>query len=496
MDSTGHSRHRSRHAALRVGDPEEAQYPEAAASAREQRYRWPPAGSAPRGYWSSLVAMVVLFCLVLALVCGLLFAPLFDESDMAITFWQAVRVLQGQQPYVDFVPIYGPAQQYATAAFLATFGRDIVAARLCTFCFVLLSAGVALGLARSLGFGLPASLGFATASLCLTGAELTPQATYMLGPAALLAVYFVVSRSCHWGEQSALTQAAPLLAGTASGFALGAKPNVGAALIVGTVAGVFWPSLGRRGRLVAALACSLSAAVPFTGAMPPASAVPYVAGPALLVALAWSSPASVKGICSLPMSRWLDVAGYLGSALATAAVFYHVLLTPDGWAGAKDWLARLSRHSSCAIPSELLWPASLYARVGVLLAGAVVTVTVIRRFGRASPLGVAVWAGLAMNLGSFLLLMRGVNAMRALALWLPSATVLALGLLRCREGGHGLAPSTSPWESLAPMGVVLLVSVAGPSYAGFENSASSPPSSFATGRNRRRGHRARRPTSY
>ncbi|MBP7561126.1 MAG: hypothetical protein KBA64_11650 [Armatimonadetes bacterium] len=66
----------------------------------------------------SLVAALVVLAIALGLVGGLLLGPLFDESDMGITMVQAGRVLVGQTPYADFIPIYGPAQQYITALFL------------------------------------------------------------------------------------------------------------------------------------------------------------------------------------------------------------------------------------------------------------------------------------------------------------------------------------------------------------------------------------------
>jgi hypothetical protein len=427
----------------------------------------------------SLVAALVVLAIALGLVGGLLLGPLFDESDMGITMVQAGRVLVGQTPYADFIPIYGPAQQYITALFLGALGSTPFAARLCTLCFVLLAATMAFALTRRMGFAIPASLGFATAAVCLLGAELTPQATYMLGPVTLMAVYLVLKHALRWNHPSPFLEAAPLLAGLGTGIALAAKPNIGGALLVGVLAGLAWGVTGRVGRTIAALCCGLPALVPLTNALPLASTIPYVAAPAGLLALALATEQNGRPTRQEVIGALHAGLAYLASAVLVAAAGYHMFLSPEGREGLQEWLGRLARHSGCAVPSELLWPGPLYAKLAALLVGTAAVAFLCRRIRGITPLAASVVAGLALNVVCFAMLMRGFNAMRALALWLPTAMVVVFALLRGARRHERDTLGSCELEGLLPLGTVLLVSAAGPSYASFESNAFMVPALLA-----------------
>jgi len=445
-----------------------------ATSVPETAAQEPPGAQVrPRARAVTLLGLALLLALVLGNSLTVAVEPLFDEPDMSTTVWQACRVLDGQRPFVDYTPIYGPGQQYATAGFLALLGRNLYAGRVCALVFALATAVLAYVVARGLALSVATSALAGACTLSLLAGELTPQGSVMVAAPAMLCAWLVLEAWRPGGRPAWRLEVLAFIAGLGIGFATGTKPNVGVALACGTVAGLWWPACGRGWRIALAILCSWPALVALCGTLPLASTVPFVAAPVLLVV--WAGLGAV-----LPHPRparrggptWPPVGEHIGSPLRSATVLLagaaflstclvlNSALTPDGSRGFLEWTDRLRRHVNAAIPTALLWPAELWLNTLALLAVAAGLVLAGRRFLRLSTPGAVGLAGAAIGaLSTLYLAFRGFSVMRAISLWAPAVVVAAfLGAALARRREPGLAQGGSPGlEALLPLSVALLI---------------------------------------
>ena len=453
-----------------------------ATSVPETAAQEPPGAQVrPRACALTLLGLVLLLALVLGNSLTVAVEPLFDEPDMSTTVWQACRVLDGQRPFVDYTPIYGPGQQYATAGFLALLGPNLYAGRACALAFALATAVLAYLVARGLALSVAASVFAGACTLSLLAGELTPQGSVMVAAPAMLCAWFIIEVWQPGGGPAWRPELLAFLAGLGIGFATGTKPNVGVALACGTAAGLWWPVCGRGWRIALAILCSWPALVALCGTLPFASTVPFVAAPVLLVVWAGLGaglpsprPPLREAQGRAPLSRGRGDGGegrsmqplrsatvlLAGAAFLSTCLVLNSALTPDGFRGFLEWGHRLRIHANAALPTALLWPGDLWAKTLALFAVAGALVLAARRFLRLSTLGAIGLAGAAIGaLSTLYLAFSGFSVMRAISLWAPAVVVapfVQAALRGRREPRLGHEPSPGA-QSLLPLSVALLI---------------------------------------
>lgn len=404
---------------------------------------------------------------LLLLTLGHLYAsytrPLNDECDLALSAGQALRVLQGQAPFRDYVPGYGPTQQYATAAVMALWGRDVHGARGAALVFVLLGSLCVYALIRALPPRLRPGRAVALAAAALVtiqqAPELTPQGTYMMLPAICLCGILVLrtaAAACPVGRGVVLLAAA---AGLATAFCIGAKPHIGLVLVLGTALGLLWPGQGRWGRLAGALLL-LAGLVLISVPRNAGCCGPYVVAPLLLCVLALRSPA---GPCCPLRARSMPLIPYVGLALVGGALSYVLPAGESGVANFLEWASRLSRASQVLMVAPMDRPLRFNAWTLSIVAVTVALYVAATRLSRVS--GYARVLLVAALLAPFAVAAHGIDrtALWSLSLavnWLPSLALIAV--LLARRAGDDPAgpplgePAVGETLALLPLSTALL----------------------------------------
>lgn len=419
----------------------------------------------------SVALAAILLLMALAAVHGKLFDPVqYDEDDISFTMGQAYRVLDGEFPFADYHPIFGPAQQYVTAAFLKCFGRTVFAARFCTLCFVLLSAALAYlvvrGLTPKFRLSIPAALLVSTAVVLVDGSELTPQGSYMLTGVICLCMFFVLNHSLDEGGKPFGSTTLAILAGVGTGFALGTKPNVGLPLAIGTVIGLLWRDLSKGQRFLSALLCALPLTM-VTVIIPLASTIPYLAAAAILVHYSLQSTPGPSGSHSFLHKYRLKTVGlYLIGVIVTVVVAYHSLGRENGLPGFIDWLCRMSAHARAFDAYEevaILWPGRSYPKALAVGFTAIGLLLLLRKQFKLDRLLSSAIVGFIIGFTALKLNRIGldfVSVFRFIVLWAPATVLLVYSLLqRESDKNYQNTPSTfRVYEPLLPLCVALLSS--------------------------------------
>jgi hypothetical protein len=415
---------------------------------------------------------VVAAGLVVLLAAGHLYAvlhrPVDDEADIALSAGQAMRVLHGQLPFEDYVPAYGPTQQYVAAVGLAVFGQDVRGARLTTLVIAVLSGVALLALFRTLPApmrpGWPMSIAACAFAVVRLSPDLTPQGTYMMVPGiALCAVLVLRHVPAQRDPGSTVDLWVAVLAGLATAFCAGAKPHVGMVLAFGTILGLMWPGQTRRSRL-GSLGIFLAALAYIGLTRNPGASGPYLLAPVTALVFVALGSAPLRSVGQTLDVRVLSLYG--SSALLGTLGAYITAASGQGQRNLMEWVERMSRAGQAILTSPMddalrfnLWTLGLLAvAIGCYWAVRLLS----GRFAGGRVLAVA---GLLMSgVAAAHLLARDVLSSLSLSLlWVPTCAI-ALGLLHRAKlaqpsGTEGpIPPAVQSIGTLLPLVVGLLIS--------------------------------------